>query len=171
MLQCHNPSPLCTTHGTQYTASSCRISACSPAQGLKLYWRALEGLVAAEGARPDASPGAGASLLAAPAFHRCVAACAFELLAAAYRVVSAQSAFHDAVSAAVRCSGEWLPQPVPISSGRTVPISSSRTLDEWPAGQPRALSMRCGTLLVQRTLALPAVQLERPRLPLPCPLY
>ena len=57
-------------------------------QGLKLYWRALEGLVAAEAARPDASPGSGASLLAASAFHRCVAACAFELVAASYRVVS-----------------------------------------------------------------------------------
>jgi retinoblastoma-like protein 1 len=55
-------------------------------EGLKLYWRTLEGLVAAEAARPDATPGSGASLLAAPTFHRCVAACAFELVAAAYRV-------------------------------------------------------------------------------------
>ena len=72
---------------------SCIPALLPPPQGLKLYWRALEGLVAAEAARPDASPGAGASLLAASTFHRCVAACAFELVAAAYRVVSVRQCF------------------------------------------------------------------------------
>lgn len=56
-------------------------------QGTKLYWLTLEGLVAAEGARPGATPGAGASLLAAPLFHRCVAACSFEVVIGAYRMV------------------------------------------------------------------------------------
>ena len=58
-------------------------------QGLKLHWCTLEGLVAAEAGRPGSSPGAAAGLLGAAAFHRCVAACAFEVVAAAYRMVSA----------------------------------------------------------------------------------
>lgn len=44
--------------------------------------------MAAEHARVgSASPGAAAALLAAPLFHRCVAACAFEVVIGAYRMV------------------------------------------------------------------------------------
>ncbi|KAL4451741.1 hypothetical protein ABPG75_007403 [Micractinium tetrahymenae] len=58
-------------------------------EGLRLYWRSLEALVAAERARAgEASPGAATALLAAPLFHRCVAACAFEVVIGAYRMVS-----------------------------------------------------------------------------------
>lgn len=61
-----------------------------PSQGLRLYWRSLEALVAAEHARAgDASPGAAAALLGAPLFHRCVAGCAFEVVVGAYRMVRA----------------------------------------------------------------------------------
>jgi hypothetical protein len=56
-------------------------------QGVRLYWRAVSGLAAAEAARPSAGADAAAAVLSAPLFHRCVAACAFECVASAYRMV------------------------------------------------------------------------------------
>ncbi len=109
---------------------SCIPALLPPPQGLKLYWRALEGLVAAEAARPDASPGAGASLLAASTFHRCVAACAFELVAAAYRVVSVRQCFLQLLERCSRVSapcltgffrrpsGQWLPHACCCTAGQ-----------------------------------------------------
>lgn len=106
-------------------AAHCRAYAAAhmllPRQGLRLYWLALERLVAAEGFRPGSSPGAAASLLAAPLFHKCVAACAFEVVAAAYRMVrggggwggwasaALASLFRDAWHTLIGCSRLLLP--------------------------------------------------------------
>lgn len=57
-------------------------------QGLRIYWRVLEALVAAESARTDAGPPAAAALLAAPLFHRCVAACSFECVLSSYHMAN-----------------------------------------------------------------------------------
>ena len=73
------------TRPSRYT---CLLLLAPGLQGLRLYWRCLESLVAAEEARPGSTPGAAGSLLSALLFHRCVAACAFECVASAYRMVS-----------------------------------------------------------------------------------
>lgn len=57
-------------------------------QAVRLYWRAVAGLAAAEAARPDVGATAVAAVLSAPLFHRCVAACAFECVAFAYQMAS-----------------------------------------------------------------------------------
>lgn len=83
-----------------------------PLQGLKLYWLTLEALVAAEGARPRASPGASASLLAAPLFHRCVAACCLEVVIGAYRMVTCRGLLWGCCCA---LASAHLPPAVPVS--------------------------------------------------------
>lgn len=55
------------------------------AQGVKLYFRVLEGMLKAEQDRTGRSNFA--SLLASSSFHKCLAACAFEVVIASYRMV------------------------------------------------------------------------------------
>lgn len=77
-------------------------------QGLRLYWRSLEALVAAEHARAGpASQGAAASLLAAPLFHRCVAGCAFEVVIGAYRMVRLHGTVLERNFGATRVAATW----------------------------------------------------------------
>jgi len=69
--------------------AACLPPACSPAclQGVRLYWLALGGLIQAERSRTGSSPCGPARLLSTPLFYRCVAACSFEVVIAAYRMV------------------------------------------------------------------------------------
>lgn len=57
-------------------------------QGLRLYWLVLESLVGAEAARLTAGAASTGALLGTPLFHRCLAACSFECVISAYRMVS-----------------------------------------------------------------------------------
>lgn len=54
-------------------------------QGVKLYFRVLEGMLKAEQDRTGRSNFT--SLLASTSFHKCLAACAFEVVIASYRMV------------------------------------------------------------------------------------
>lgn len=61
-------------------------------QGIKLYYRVLEAMLRAEDQRaPDEVSRAAAisSLLISNSFHKCLLACAFELVVSAYKMVSA----------------------------------------------------------------------------------
>ena len=53
---------------------------------MKLYYRVLESMLKAEQDRTGGS--SFASLLASGSFHKCLAACAFEVVIASYRMVS-----------------------------------------------------------------------------------
>jgi hypothetical protein len=54
-------------------------------QGVKLYFRVMEGMLKAEQDRTGRSNFT--SLLASTSFHKCLAACAFEVVIASYRMV------------------------------------------------------------------------------------
>lgn len=61
------------------------LSHCQPVQGMKLYLRVLEAILRAEFARARAD--VFTNLLLSGLFHKCLMACAFEVVIAAYRMV------------------------------------------------------------------------------------
>ena len=126
-------------------------------QGLRLYWRCLESLVAAEEARPGGTPGAAGSLLSAPVFHRCVAACAFECVVSAYRMVSQTLA---ATSQRRQC-GQLLAFPATAPACLPVPRASPA---QPPIHSPCSLAPPAHLPALQGNLPFPAVQ-ERLKLP------
>ena len=56
-------------------------------QGVKLYYNVLEAMLAAEESRTHRANFT--SLLSSNSFHKCLAACAFELIVASYKMVRA----------------------------------------------------------------------------------
>lgn len=62
------------------------IRCCIPVQGVKLYYAVLEAMLIAEEGRTQQSNFT--SLLSSNSFHKCLAGCAFELVVAAYKMVS-----------------------------------------------------------------------------------
>ena len=59
--------------------------AMSGMQGVKLYYNVLEAMLAAEESRTQRANFT--SLLSSNSFHKCLAACAFELIVASYKMV------------------------------------------------------------------------------------
>lgn len=59
---------------------------CCCLQGVKLYYNVLEAMLTAEETRTQRTNFT--SLLSSNSFHKCIAACAFELIVASYKMVS-----------------------------------------------------------------------------------